>query len=174
MADRFRNFGFLLKDVSRLYTLFFEARARQMALTLPQCKVLVRLANNEGVSQARLSELAELEPMTMVRILDRMESDGLLERRPDPGDRRARRLYLTPKVKPLLDQIWRLAEQTRADAFEGIGKAERESFMSVLERLHDNIRALTEPPSGATVTAWRRPEVKLGPSARVPRRMRSK
>jgi MarR family transcriptional regulator, transcriptional regulator for hemolysin len=171
--DPFKNFGFLLKDVTRLYTLFFEARAREMALTLAQCKVLVRLASNEGVSQARLAELAEVEPMTMVRIIDRMEADGLLERRPDPGDRRARRLYLSPKSKPLLEQIWRLADQTRADAFEGIGKTERDTFMSVLERLHDNIRALTELPSAATVTAWRRPDVKVGTSAK-PRRMRSK
>ena len=83
--DRMRNFGFLLKDVSRRYVLRFEQRAREISLTLPQCKALVRLEKNEGVSQARLAELADVEPMTMVRILDRMEADGLLERRPDPG-----------------------------------------------------------------------------------------
>src|ERR1022692_1912304 len=87
--DRLRNFGFLLKDVSRRYVLRFEQRAREILLTLPQCKALVRLEKNEGVSQARLAELAEVEPMTMVRILDRMQADGLLERRPDPADRRS-------------------------------------------------------------------------------------
>src|SRR5690242_12785422 len=110
--DRHRNFGFLLKDVSHRYVLRFEQRARGMSLTLPQCKALVRLEKNEGASQARLAALADVEPMTMVRILDRMEADGLLERRPDPADRRARCLYLTAKGKALLDQIWRLAEQT--------------------------------------------------------------
>ncbi len=150
--DRLRNFGFLLKEVSRRYVLRFEARAREISLTLPQCKVLVRLEKNQGVSQARLAELAEVDAMTMVRILDRMEADGVLERRPDPADRRARCLYLTPKAKPLLDEIWRLSEATRAETFQGVGKADRDSFMDVLERLYDNLagpegRALTcEPP----------------------------
>ncbi len=137
-----RNFGFLLKEASRRYVLRFEARAREISLTLPQCKALVRLEKNQGVSQARLAELAEVDAMTMVRILDRMEADGLLERRPDPSDRRARCLYLTAKARPLLDEIWRLSEATRAETFAGIGKAERETFMDVLERLHDNLARL--------------------------------
>jgi MarR family transcriptional regulator for hemolysin len=142
MDDRLRNFGFLLRDLSRRYVQRFEVRAREISLTLPQCKVLVRLDKNEGVSQARLAELAEVDAMTMVRILDRMEADGLLERRPDPADRRARCLYLTPKAKPLLDQIWRLSDATRAEVLAGVGKNERDVFMSVLERINDNLSRL--------------------------------
>ena len=140
--DRMRNFGFLLKDVSRRYVLRFEQRAREISLTLPQCKALVRLEKNQGVSQARLAEIAEVEPMTMVRILDRMEADGLIERRPDPVDRRARCLYLTRKAKPLLDKIWRLSELSRAETFAGISRQEREAFMDLLERMHSNVCAL--------------------------------
>lgn len=146
---RSRNFGFLLKDVSRRYVDRFEHRAREISLTLPQCKVLVRLEKNEGVSQARLAELAEIEPMTMVRILDRMERDGWLERRPDPTDRRARRLYLTKKTKPLLDEIWRLAGLTLAEAFAGISNAERSAFIRMLERIHRNVCALEGAPGEA-------------------------
>src|SRR5712672_376383 len=148
MDDRLRNFGFLLKDLSHRYVQRFEVRAREISLTLPQCKVLVRLEKNEGVSQARLAELAEVDAMTMVRILDRMEADGLLERRPDPADRRARCLYLTAKAKPLLDEIWRLSEATRAEVFAGIGKNERDVFMTVLERIRDNLSALESKPPG--------------------------
>jgi MarR family transcriptional regulator for hemolysin len=148
MDDRLRNFGFLLKDLSHRYVQRFEVRAREISLTLPQCKVLVRLEKNEGVSQARLAELAEVEAMTMVRILDRMEADGLLERRPDPADRRARCLYLTPKAKPFLDQIWRMSEATRAEVFAGIGKNERDVLMTVLERIHDNLSKLESKPPG--------------------------
>jgi DNA-binding MarR family transcriptional regulator len=152
--DRLRNFGFLLKDVSRRYVLRFEQRAREISLTLPQCKALVRLEKNEGVSQARLAELAEVEPMTMVRILDRMEADGLLERRPDPEDRRARCLYLTRRAKPLLDEIWRLSELTRAETFAGISRQEREAFMLLLERMHGNVCALEgQPVEAASVRA---------------------
>jgi MarR family transcriptional regulator, transcriptional regulator for hemolysin len=151
MEDRLRNFGFLLKDLSRRYVQRFEVRAREISLTLPQCKVLVRLEKNEGVSQARLADLAEVDAMTMVRILDRMEADELLERRPDPADRRARCLYLTPKAKPLLEQIWRLSEATRAEVFAGIGKDDREILMTVLERIHDNLSRLEgKPPAEVT------------------------
>jgi DNA-binding MarR family transcriptional regulator len=146
MDDRLRNFGFLLKDLSRRYVQRFEVRAREISLTLPQCKVLARLEKNEGVSQARLAELAEVDAMTMVRILDRMEADGLLERRPDPADRRARCLYLTPKAKPLLDEIWRMSEATRAEVFAGIGKDERDVLIDVLERIHENLCRLEGTP----------------------------
>lgn len=144
--DRLKNFGFLLKDVSRLYVLRFEQRARDISLTLVQCKALAQLEKNEGVSQARLAELTDVDAMTMVRILDRMEADSVIERRPDPADRRARRLYLTPKAKPILDTIWRLAEATRAEMFAGVSKAEREAFMGVLERLHVNVVAAAGQP----------------------------
>src|ERR1700688_2880709 len=149
--DRMRNFGFLLKEVSRRYVLRFEQRAREISLTLPQCKALVRLEKNQGVSQARLAELVEVEPMTMVRILDRMEADGLLERRPDPVDRRARRLYLTRKAKPLLDRIWRVSELTRAETLTGIGRQDRETFMTLLERMHANVCAVEDQPVEAVL-----------------------
>ena len=142
MEDRERNFGFLLKEVSRRYVNRFEIRAAEIPVTLAQAKALVRLQKNEGVSQARLAELAEVDPMTMVRILDRMEAEGLLERRPDPTDRRARCLYLTAKARPILGEIWRLCDEIRAEMFAGVSRAEREQFMTVLERLHDNISQL--------------------------------
>jgi MarR family transcriptional regulator, transcriptional regulator for hemolysin len=147
MEDRLRNFGFLLKEVSRRYVNRFEVRAAEIPLNLAQAKALVRLEKNEGVSQARLAELAEVDPMTMVRILDRMEAEGLLERRPDPADRRARCLYLTTRARPILNEIWRLSEEIRAEIFAGVSKEERERFMGVLERLYANISQLEGKPS---------------------------
>lgn len=147
MNDRLRNCGFLLKEVSRRYVLRFEVRAREISLNLVQAKALARLEKNQGVSQARLAELAEFDPMTMVRILDRMEADGLLERRPDPADRRARCLYLTAKAKPILSEIWRLSDEVRAELFTGVSKADREVFMSVLERIHENVSGLEGKPA---------------------------
>jgi len=143
--DRFRNFGFLLKEVSSRYVSRFEQRAQQMALTLPTCKVLAYLERNEGISQSRLAELTNIEPMAMVRIIDRMEADGLLERRPDPDDRRVRRLYLTPTSKPALDEIWRIGDLTRAETFAGISQAERDVFLDVLARLEGNLSLLEAP-----------------------------
>ena len=140
--DRFKTVGFLLKDVTRRYVARFERHAEEVSLTLMQCKVLLYLSKNEGASQVRLCELTEIEPMMMVRILDRMEADKLLERRRDPADRRARRLYLTRKAAPILDEIDRIGEVTRNEIFAGVSKADREAFLKVLEHVHANACAL--------------------------------
>jgi DNA-binding MarR family transcriptional regulator len=145
--DPHRSFGFLLKDASRLYVQRFEQRAREHALTLDQCKALVNLARNEGISQRRLSQLADIEPMNLVRILDRMEADGWLERRADPADRRARRLFLRGKAKPLVDEIWHLADLTRAEALAGVGKDQRTLFIDLLGRIRSNLAAIGEQPA---------------------------
>jgi MarR family transcriptional regulator, transcriptional regulator for hemolysin len=147
-----RSFGFLLKDVSRLYVQRFEQRAGALGLTLPQCKALVHLAQGEGISQAQLSEATDLDPMTLVRILDRMETDGWLERRRDPADRRARRLYLTAKGRPLVDEIWNLVDLTRGEAFAGIPKQRTEQLIALLETIRNNIATL-EPLSPAPPVA---------------------
>jgi len=140
--DPHQNFGFLLKDVSRLYTRRFEERAQGLSLTLAQCKALAFLARNEGVSQKRLSELAEIDPMTLVRILDRMEADGWVERRSDPSDRRARSLWVTDQARPIIDRIWDLAAQTRAEALADLADEERGLLLELLERIHGNLLAL--------------------------------
>lgn len=139
--DKLQNFGFLLKDVSRRYVDRFEEHARSLSLTLMQCKVLVRLERDEGVSQARLAELVDVDAMAMVRLIDRMEEDALVERRPDPADRRARQLFLTARARPMLDEIWRLAALVRTEMFAGVPRADRDCFIRVLEAAHGNLSA---------------------------------
>lgn len=141
-----RRFGFIVKDVNSLYVQRFEQHAASLGLTLPQCRTLMRLAENEGVSQVKLAELTDLEPMTLVRILDRMEAEGWLERRSDPRDRRVRCLYLTSKGKPLLDVIRRLMDLTCADAFSGISKEKSEIVTEVLDRVRSNLAAVVPAP----------------------------
>jgi MarR family transcriptional regulator, transcriptional regulator for hemolysin len=145
--DLNRQLGFLLKDTSRRYTRRFEERAQALSLTLPQCRALLYLENNEGVSQKRLSELTELEPMTLVRILDRMEADGWVQRRFDPADRRAHTLWLTAKGRPVLEHIGRLIADTRAETLHGLANEERAKLVELLERVHANLASL--PPLAA-------------------------
>ena len=121
-----------------------------------QCKVLVHLERTEGASQARLAEITEIEPMMMVRLLNCMEADKLIERRSDPADRRARKLYLTTKAKSLLEEIWRLAGLVRAEMFDEVPKADREVFARVLEKAHSNLCAL-ERSSEAQIETSRKP-----------------
>jgi DNA-binding MarR family transcriptional regulator len=137
-----RTFGFLLKDVNRLHVRRFEQRAGALGLTLPQCRVLIYLAIHEGISQVQLAELTDLEPMTLVRTLDCLESFGWLERRNDPADRRARRLYLKPKGKPLVDDIWHLVDLTRREAFAGISRKHSDLMIELLEKIQSNFVSL--------------------------------
>jgi MarR family transcriptional regulator for hemolysin len=134
-ADRLRNFGFLVKDVYRLYAKHFERHASEIGLTLSQCKVLGHLSRNEGISQARLAELTDTDPMTLVRTLDRMQQDQWIERRPDPEDRRAHRLYLREAARPIVNRMWKLADQARQEALSPLNPIEREQLVGLLERV---------------------------------------
>src|SRR6201986_1382774 len=117
IMDLDRSFGFLVHDVARLFGRRFNQRALLfLGLTRAQCKVLGYLARNEGINQAGLADLLEIRPMTLVRQIDRMQEAGWIERRPDPTDRRARRLFLTEKARPVLGRIWNIANETRDEA----------------------------------------------------------
>lgn len=149
--DPLRNLGFLIKDVARLYQLNFERNAGGLNLTLAQCKVLCYLQRNEGISQVRLAYLTDTDPMTLVRILDRMEGDELIERRPDAADRRARRLYLQSSAIPVLDEIWRVSDCARAQSLAGLSETDRAQLMSLMQRVHGNLDKLVpEAPEAAT------------------------
>jgi len=137
-----RDFAFLLMEVSRRFMLRFEAHVSSISLNLLQCKALVCLEKSEGMSQVRLAGLVGVDAMTVVRIVDRMESEGLLQRRPDPADRRSRCLYLTPRAKPLLQEIRHLVDLSRAEVFAGIRGDDQQVFMAVLERMEANLSKL--------------------------------
>src|ERR1700722_4800720 len=141
-VDRLRFFGFLLRDVTRLYVRHFERHARELELTLPQCRVLGHLSRNEGISQARLAELTETDPMTLVRLLDRMQQDQWIERRPDPADRRAHCLYLREAAKPIVNRMWKFDDQARQEALAPLSAPEREQLIALLERVHESLSSL--------------------------------
>jgi DNA-binding MarR family transcriptional regulator len=144
--DLDRSFGFLVHDVARLFGRRFNQRALLfLGLTRAQCKVLGYLARNEGINQAGLADLLEIKPMTLVRQIDRMEEDGWIERRPDPGDRRARRLVLTAKARPILSRILDLSTEVRTEAFAGLSEADGLHLIDLLGRVHGNL-SLRVPP----------------------------
>jgi MarR family transcriptional regulator, transcriptional regulator for hemolysin len=131
------SFGFLVHDVARLFARRFNQRSVQvLGLTRAQCRVLGYLARNEGINQAGLAELLEIKPMTLVRQIDRMEKDGWIERRPDPADRRARRLVLTAKARPILARIRELSTEVRNEAFAGLSEVDGQTLVDLLQRVH--------------------------------------
>jgi DNA-binding MarR family transcriptional regulator len=140
--DLYRSPGYLVHDVGRLWGKRFDQRARGLGLSRAQCKALAHLARSEGINQAGLADLLEVEPMTLVRLLDRMEEAGWIERRPDPADRRARRLFLGEKAKPVFEAIWQLAEATRAESLAGLSATEQALLIDLLLRIHGNLSSL--------------------------------
>jgi DNA-binding MarR family transcriptional regulator len=168
-----RQFGFLVKDVSRLWVRHFEQRAVQLGMSLTQCKVLVFLSRNEGATQARLAELSDTDPMTLVRVLDRMERDDWIERRQDPQDRRAHRLHLRPASEPILAEITRIVEKARNEALAGISADEREQMMKLLEKVHSNLVSLLPAPEPASAPQARATQQKARDAATAPRAPRT-
>ena len=131
-----RNLGFLLYEVLRLMRRNLD---RRMRLTQAQWRALALLSHNEGINQAGLAEVLEVRPITMARLIDRLESDGWVERRPDPGDRRAVRLYLTPKAGPLLEEIYAFADETREQALVGLSAQARSQLIDTLSTMKTNL-----------------------------------
>lgn len=133
------TFGYLVGDVARLLRKDFNQRARDVELSLTQCRALCYLARHEGINQARLADLLEIQPITLARLLDRMASAGWIERRPDPVDRRAHRLYLAERAWPLIDRAQALAAETRHEALSGLADDEKETLMRLLLKVHGNL-----------------------------------
>lgn len=133
------NIGTMLAQVSRLIRRSFDERARAIGVTRPQSQVLSVLKRKEGINQGGLAEILEVEPITAGRMIDRLQDAELVERRPDPEDRRAWRLYLTPRGEELLDQLRPFAMETFEIALEGLSEAERAGLMAMLGRIRANL-----------------------------------
>ncbi len=133
------SMGFLIADVARLMRRNFDRRAQQIGLSRAQWQVLAWLKRNEGISQAALADLLEMSPMTLVRLIDKLEAAGLVQRRPRPGDRRSYRLYLADHAHPLLDRLWEMGAETRRQAQAGISKADEALLLDVLTAIRRNL-----------------------------------
>jgi MarR family transcriptional regulator, transcriptional regulator for hemolysin len=136
--------GFLVHDVARLLRKRLEQRARAagIGLTRAQWQTLAYLARSEGMNQASLAQLLDIEPITLVRLIDRLEAIGLVERRPDPRDRRQRNLYLTEKAWPELARIKALGAEVREEALAGLAAPERERLMGALAQAKTNLQSV--------------------------------
>jgi MarR family transcriptional regulator, transcriptional regulator for hemolysin len=131
--------GFLLHDSARLMRRDFERRTRALGLTRAQWQTLFHLRRNEGCNQVTLADLLEVEPITLARVLDRLEFAGLVERRADPNDRRARLLFLGERAHPLLDELCALGADTREIALAGIDEDDRTRLMDLLSKIRANL-----------------------------------
>jgi DNA-binding MarR family transcriptional regulator len=148
--------GQALNDVSRLLRRRFQQQLKlqRMSLTHPQARVIMSLARLEGINQATLAQTLEMEPITLVRVIDRLEGAKLVERSRDPQDRRAWIIHLTPQARPLVREIVRIGGEVWAEAVSGLGQGDRDLMQSVLNHIKGNLLAsLARGPSEDEETA---------------------
>ena len=138
-----KSFGFAIHDAARLLRLAFDRQAAGSGLTRAQWSVLAHLRRNNGVQQKTLATLMDITPITLARHLDRLEADGWIERRDDPEDRRAKRVFLNPKSEPMFEMMSDLGQRVRLQALQGVSAADEETFMQVLLRVRSNLCVAT-------------------------------
>jgi len=150
-----REVAFNINDVARLLKTYADQRARDFGMTRAQWAVLARVERSEGLKQCELADTLDLQPITLTRLIDRLCDGGLIERRPDPEDRRAKRLYLTPAARPVLDGLTRLGKDIMATVLAGIEPATAEQLLALLLTLKTNLRDAIASRANDTATEKR-------------------
>ena len=135
-----REIAFLINDVGRLIRTYADQEVRRFGMTRAQWAVLSRIGRVEGLKQSELAEMLDLQPITLTRLIDRLCDSGLIERRADPNDRRAKRLFLTSAAKPLMDRLDALGEELMGTVLEGIEPAENDLMLRHLNAVRENLR----------------------------------
>jgi DNA-binding MarR family transcriptional regulator len=139
------SLGFLISDVSRLMRRRFDERAREVGATRAQWRTLTTLSRNEGLNQGALADLLEVEPITLCRMIDRLEESGLVERRRDPADRRAWQLFLTDKSTPILADLRAMADELFDQMLFGVDGPSRDALVGALDIIRANLLSLPAP-----------------------------
>jgi MarR family transcriptional regulator, transcriptional regulator for hemolysin len=119
----------------------FDRRAVSLGVTRAQWRVLAKLSRTPGMRQVELADHLDMEAITLCRIVDRLAEAGLVERQADPQDRRAWKLVLTGKSKPLVRKLAALADDLSEEAFGGMAAEQREAARNVLAAIRDNVAA---------------------------------
>ncbi len=141
----------VLYDVARLLRTRFDQRARTHGMTRAQWVILARLARQSGLSQNEMAAICEVEPITVGRLIDRLEARGMVERRPDPADRRIRRLHLLPAAQPILDEIARYRDEQTDEILSGVDEPTREQLVDALLQIKNNL--IAEPACAPRLVA---------------------
>lgn len=139
VSDGIDRLGFLIHDVQRLMRKRFETRASGLGLSSAQWRLMVRVAKEEGISQARLAELLEIEPISVSRLVDRMEEGGWIERRADAADRRVRMIFPTAKASEAYAEVKSLAGEVYEQSLAGVSLEHRRVLIKALEAMAENL-----------------------------------
>jgi len=138
-SDGIDRLGFLIHDAQRLLRKRFELRGAEYGLSAAQWRLLVRVVKDEGVPQARLAEILEIEPISVSRLLDRMEAGGWISRQQDASDRRVRMIFPTDKSRKVFAAIKSVAGEVYEEALSGLSVDGRRALIHGLSRIVENL-----------------------------------
>ncbi|MGD9912939.1 MAG: MarR family winged helix-turn-helix transcriptional regulator [Rhizobiaceae bacterium] len=155
ISDETDKLGLLIHDAQRLIRKRFEERAAGYGLSSAQWRLLARVAKEEGIAQARLAELLEIEPISVSRLIDRMEEGGWIERRADAQDRRVRTIHPTDKARVAFGHVKGLAGEVYEEALAGLSPAERRATIEGLKTICSNLSE-TEVPAAQPEASYAR------------------
>lgn len=147
--------GLLVHDIARLMRRIINAEGKAQGLSLAQWRTLMHLSRREGCRQAELAEVLEIAPITLGRLIDRMEKAALLERRPNPQDRRAVQLYLRPKARTMVERLWAYAGKVLVQSMHGMSAAQQRQLGDALGLLRTNLLAMAPAARGKAVVRKR-------------------
>lgn len=131
--------GFLLGDVSRLMRRAFRERLLGSSLTPSQAKALIHVSRNEGIRQVDLADIMEIQPISLARLIDQLAEAGAVERRADPKDRRAFRLFLTKGATPHLSAVHQVTDAIHTDAMRGLNKKQAADVVAALRAMRETL-----------------------------------
>lgn len=142
--------GLEIHELARTLRRAVDAWAGARGLTQEQWRTLWHLSRNEGISQAGLADILEMQPISLGRLIDRMEAAGLVARRPHPSDRRVVRLYLAAGAAPCLADLRDFGAELNETVSRGLSAGERETLLSLLRRLRQNVERAGEAAPATT------------------------
>lgn len=142
-----KSLGFTLHNVARMLRRSFDRQAQEIGLTRAQWSVLAHLHLGDGIQQKTLADLMDITPITLARHLDRLEVDAWIERRDDPEDRRAKRVFMTLKGRDVMETLSKLGQKVRRQVLKGISPEEEQQFMGILLRMRANLSDIERPAS---------------------------
>lgn len=137
------NESLLIHDIARLLKKNFDRRVRDIGLTRAQWLAVGVVRRHPGISQAELADYLDVEPITVARTIDRLEKSGWIERRPDPQDRRVKRLSLTPRVQGVVEQMRAVSMGLRGEASRGLSSKDHQLLLRLLKQMKDNLTTLS-------------------------------
>ena len=172
LFDPDRSLGVLISDIAKMLRRSFDKRLQSLGLTQAQWRAIINISRTEGLSQTALADCLEIQPITVGRLIDRMEGAGWVERRGHPLDRRAVQLYLTPKCQPILDEIHARANDMMAECVGGMPATAQKQLFDSLQRIKQNLATADAKSTGEAVANGRTNDVGRSGHPRIQRTAR--